>query len=157
VRTKIALLLHDAPQAELIAERLAQFLGVSGATAAPEETHWAVRKLLEAMASRGPLIAIFDDLQWEPALLDLLVHVADWSRDEPILLLCLARPELLDARPTWGGGKLNATSFWLEPLTEAESEELISNLLERASVAPRSAIRPSCLGALDSMGEETPA
>jgi class 3 adenylate cyclase len=135
VRTKIAMLLHDAPQAELIAERLAQFLGVSGATAAPEETHWAVRKLLEAMASRRPLIAVFDDLQWaEPALLDLLEHVADWSRDASILLLCLARPELLDARPAWGGGKLNATSFLLEPLTEAESEELISNLLDRTEL-----------------------
>ena len=54
---------------------------------------------------------MFDDLQWaEPTFLDLVEHLADWSRDAPILLICIARPELLDERPRWGGGKFNATS-----------------------------------------------
>ena len=58
-----------------------------------------------------PLVAIFDDLHWaEPMLLDLLDHIADLSRGVPILLLCIARPELLDERPGWGGGKVNATT-----------------------------------------------
>ena len=60
---------------------------------------------------------VLDDLHWaEPPLLDLVEHVADWSREAPIFLLCVARPELLDVRPGWGGGKLNATSVLLEPL-----------------------------------------
>ena len=62
-------------------------------------------------------MVVFDDIQWgEPTFLDLVEHVADWSRDAPILLLCLARPELLELRPGWGGGKLNATTVLLEPL-----------------------------------------
>ena len=74
------------------------------------EIAWAVRKLLEAAARIGRSSVVFDDIHWgEPTFLDLVEHVADWSRDAPILLLCLARPELLDRRPSWGGGKLNAT------------------------------------------------
>ena len=69
-----------------------------------------MRKLLEALARERPLVVVFDDIHWaEPTFLDLVEHLADWSRDAPILLLCLARPELLDERPGWGGGKLNAT------------------------------------------------
>ena len=57
----------------------------------------------------GSLI-VFDDLHWgEPVFLDLVEHVADFSRNAPILLLCMARPELIDRRTAWGGGKLNAT------------------------------------------------
>src|SRR5206468_3269486 len=74
-------------------------------------------------------------IHWaEPTLLDLIEHVADWSRDAPILLLCLARAELLDRRPAWGGGKLNATSLLLEPLTEDESGLLVGNLLGKAEL-----------------------
>ena len=74
-----------------------------------------------------------DDLHWaEPTFLDLIEHVADYSRDSPILLVCIARPELLDTRPGWGDGKPNATSILLEPLSDAECRELISNLLDRA-------------------------
>ena len=72
----------------------------------------------QAVASDRPLVVVFDDIHWgEPTFLDLVEHVADWSRDAPILLLCLARPELLELRPGWGGGKLNATTVLLEPLS----------------------------------------
>ena len=68
-------------------------------------------------AAERPQVVVLDDLQWaEPTFLDLVEHVADLSRDAPIFLLCVARTELLDARPGWGGGKLNATSLLLEPL-----------------------------------------
>ena len=61
---------------------------------------------------------VFDDIHWgEPTFLDLVEHIADWSRESAILLLCMARPDLLDARATWGGGKLNAATVSLEPLT----------------------------------------
>ena len=78
---------------------------------------------------------MFDDIHWgEPTFLDLIEHIADWSRDAPILLLCMARPELLDARPAWGGGKLNAATISLEPLSDEECDELIANLLGAAEL-----------------------
>ena len=68
--------------------------------------------------------------------LDLVEHIADFSRDFPILLISIARPELFDARPGWGAGKRNATSTVLERLSDAECRELISNLLGRAPLPP---------------------
>jgi class 3 adenylate cyclase/tetratricopeptide (TPR) repeat protein len=96
----------------------------------PAETRVAFRKLLEARAAQRPQVAVIDDLQWaEPEFVDLVEHVADLSRNAPIFLLCVARNELLDARPGWSGGKLNATSLLLEPLGAEECETLIDNLL----------------------------
>ncbi len=101
----------------------------SGGAATPEELFWDVRRLLESLAAERPVVLYLDDLQWaEPMLLDLLDHVADMSRGLPILLLCTARPELLDERPGWGGGKLTATTVLLEPLAGAESEALLDEL-----------------------------
>jgi class 3 adenylate cyclase/tetratricopeptide (TPR) repeat protein len=97
---------------------------------AREETFRAARLLLEALARERPLVVVLDDLHWaEPTLLDLIDYVADWSREAPILLLCLARPEFLDTRQGWGGGKLNATTTLLEPLSQNEADSLINNLL----------------------------
>ena len=95
-----------------------------------EDTFRAARRLFETFAGSSPLILIFDDLHWaEQTLLDLVDHIADWSRDAPILLLCMARPEFLDSRSGWGGGKMNAATILLEPLSEDEAETLIENLL----------------------------
>ncbi|HZE29735.1 MAG TPA: tetratricopeptide repeat protein, partial [Gaiellaceae bacterium] len=81
------------------------------------------------------LVVVFDDIHWaEPAFLDLIEHVADLSRAAPILLLCLARPELLDRRPGWGGGKLNATTVLLEPLSATQTDELLERLLGEATL-----------------------
>ena len=86
-------------------------------------------------ARERPLVVVFDDIHWaEPALLDLIEHIADLSRDAPLLLLCMARGELLDVRPAWGGGKLNATTVSLEPLADEECELLIANLLGSAGL-----------------------
>ncbi|HKX48481.1 MAG TPA: adenylate/guanylate cyclase domain-containing protein [Gaiellaceae bacterium] len=96
----------------------------------PAETRVAFRKLLEKRAAERPQVAVVDDLQWaEPEFVELVEHVADLSRDAPIFLLCVARNELLDARPDWSGGKLNATSLLLEPLDANDCETLIDNLL----------------------------
>ena len=101
----------------------------TGGLAAPEELFWDVRRLLETLAADRPVVLYLDDLQWaEPMLLDLLDHVAELSRGAPILLLCTARPELLDARPGWGGGKLTATTTLLEPLVVKEAEALLEEL-----------------------------
>jgi tetratricopeptide (TPR) repeat protein len=86
--------------------------------------------LFEEIGKHRPLIVAFDDVHWaEPALLDLLEHVGNWSRAGALLLLCMARPDLLDLRPDWGGGKYNATTILLEPLNEDESKRLITQLL----------------------------
>jgi class 3 adenylate cyclase/tetratricopeptide (TPR) repeat protein len=112
-----------------------------------EETFWAVRKLFEALAREQPLVVVLDDLHWgEPTFLDLVEHIADWSREAPILLLCLARPELLDARPAWGGGKMNATSLLLDALSEDETETLIDNLLAKVAVGTRKRIAEAAEG-----------
>ncbi len=104
-------------------------LGVALSAAHAEETFRAVRKWLERIAAERPVVLVLDDLHWaEPTFLDLVDHIADWSRDAPILVLCMARPELLDARPAWAGGKLNATSVLLEPLSGDETAALIENL-----------------------------
>jgi predicted ATPase len=78
---------------------------------------------------------VFDDIHWaEPAFLDLIEHLADWTRDAPLLLLCVARPELLEIRSGWAGGKLNATTILLEPLAGDEVSHLVDNLLGRAEI-----------------------
>jgi hypothetical protein len=103
----------------------------------PADTQLATRALLEEIASERPLVLVLDDLQWaEAPLLDLVDHLADWSREAPLFLLCVARPELLDARPGWGGGKLNATSILLEPLTEEQAAALADELLAGVAVEP---------------------
>ena len=103
----------------------------------PAETQLATRALLEGRAEDAPLVLVIDDLQWaEPAMLELVEHVLDWSRGVPILLLCVARPELLDVKPGWAGGKLNATSILLEPLAEGEVEQLVDSLLDAVDLDP---------------------
>ncbi|MGH2995389.1 MAG: AAA family ATPase [Gaiellaceae bacterium] len=100
------------------------------ATGAPEEIFWSVRKALERRARERPLALVVEDIHWaEPTLLDLIEHLADWSRDAQLLLLCLARPELFDERPAWGAGRPNAETLTLEPLAESEADELIASLV----------------------------
>ncbi len=142
-RAAIAARLADAPKADLIASVVADTVGFGGsAGATSEEISWAVRRLFETLARSRPLVIVIDDLQWaEPTFLDLVEHVADLARDAPIVLLCMARPELLEARPGWGGGKLNAASILLEPLGVDESRQLVENLLSYASPSGEAAAR----------------
>jgi class 3 adenylate cyclase/tetratricopeptide (TPR) repeat protein len=96
---------------------------------APEEVFWAVRKAVEARARERPLVLVLEDIHWaEPTLLDLVEHLVEWSRDAQLLVLCLARPELLDERPAWAG-RPDAETVMLEPLAESEADELIESLL----------------------------
>jgi tetratricopeptide (TPR) repeat protein len=116
------------------ARPLQSLLGETELAASAEEIAWGFRKLLERQAQAHPLVVVFDDLHWaEETLFDLVEHVAEMSRDAPILLLCMARPELLERRPSWGGGKWNATTVLLEPLDAAETERLLAEL---GDVAP---------------------
>jgi DNA-binding SARP family transcriptional activator/tetratricopeptide (TPR) repeat protein len=128
-RERVGALLEGDEDADMTAVRVAELLGLAEGGGGVQEGFRAVRNLLEAVAKRSPVVVVFDDVHWgEQNFLDLVEHVADWSRDAPLLLVCVARPELLDVRPGWGGGKLNATTLLLEPLSEAESEELLDNL-----------------------------
>jgi predicted ATPase/class 3 adenylate cyclase len=131
-RSKLAGLLAGQEHEAVLVQRVSVLLGLAEGGAPVDELSWAVRKLLEALARDRPLVVGLDDLHWaEPTLLDMVRHVVDWARDAPILLVCLARPELLDARPDWGGGTLNATSILLEPLGEPDCARLVDNLLGR--------------------------
>jgi class 3 adenylate cyclase/tetratricopeptide (TPR) repeat protein len=113
------------------ARPLQSLLGETELSVSAEEIAWGFRKLLEQEAQAHPLVAVFDDLHWaEETLFELVEHVADLSRGAPVLLLCMARPELLERRPSWGGGKWNATTVLLEPLDTEETEQLLSELGE---------------------------
>ena len=134
-RARIEQALAHTDQAPLIAQGLADLIGLADRPIGTEDATWAVRNFLEALATDRPVVVVFDDVHWaEPAFLDLIEHVADWSRDAPILLLCVARPELLDLRPGWGGGKMNAQSVLLEPLDTEHAAELVDNLLGSAAI-----------------------
>jgi class 3 adenylate cyclase/tetratricopeptide (TPR) repeat protein len=129
LRDSVARLLDDDEHRGMIAERITQLAGI-GEVSGSEEILWASRRFFEALARQRPIVIVLDDLQWAgAALLDLVEHVADLSREAPILLLAMARPDLLDARSGWGGGKPNAFTISLEPLSAGECDELIDNLL----------------------------
>jgi class 3 adenylate cyclase/tetratricopeptide (TPR) repeat protein len=126
------------PLVEIFREAGAEHeLEVALSSGAPEEIFWSVRKSLERLARDRPLALVVDDIHWaESALLDLIEHLVEWTRDAPLLLLCLARRELIDARPAWNGSTIT-----LAPLSRAESDELIGELLGGWRVADASRTR----------------
>jgi class 3 adenylate cyclase/tetratricopeptide (TPR) repeat protein len=128
-RARIQAALQGDRDAEVLAGRIAAAIGLSSESTPQEELFWAIRRFLEHLARDRSTVVLVEDIHWaEATLLDLLEHIADWSRDAPLLLLCAARPELLDTRPSWGGGKLNATTLLLEPLLAGATQELIAAL-----------------------------
>jgi predicted ATPase len=135
--------LDAVPSDPYAATALQSVLEESETVASAQEIAWGVRSVLEEQAQEQPLVVVFDDIHWgEPTFLDLIEHVADLARDAPILLLCMARPELLEKRPGWGGGKWNATTVLLEPLGAGETDRLL-DALGGVSAAMRERIRQS--------------
>jgi class 3 adenylate cyclase/tetratricopeptide (TPR) repeat protein len=129
-RAKIDATVEGAEDGSLIAERVAAVTGLASTVAGLQETFWAIRRFLEHLARDRPLVVSVDDLQWaEPTFLDLVEYLAGWGHDVAILLLCLARPDLMDTRPTWGSGTANASTLSLGPLGDEESAELITAIL----------------------------
>ncbi|MEP7224713.1 MAG: AAA family ATPase, partial [Actinomycetota bacterium] len=97
------------------------------------ESFAAWRSFFEALAARRPLVLVFEDVHWaDDDLLDFVDELADWVEGVPLLVLCTARPELLDRRPGWGGGKRNALTISLSPLGDDDTARLIAGLLDRA-------------------------
>ena len=91
-RGKLEVLVERASDADRIASLVAGLFGW-GEPGTTEDSFWAVRKLLEHLAHERPVVVVFDDIHWaEPTFLDLIEHLADWTRDAAILLLCIARP-----------------------------------------------------------------
>jgi len=88
----------------------------------------AVRSIVEAVSRRRPLVLAIEDIHWaDEGMLDLIEYLARWVRG-PVLIVCLARDELHERRPGWGGGRRNATAIVLDPLSDAEAQELVSSL-----------------------------
>ncbi|CAN5331425.1 hypothetical protein BH18ACT12_BH18ACT12_04110 [soil metagenome] len=111
---------------------LRTLMGQGDSAGSQEEAFAAWRRFFEALAELHPLVLVFEDIQWaDDGLLEFIEHLADWVVDVPILILCTARRELLERRPGWGGGKVNAATVALAPLTDEQTAELIAALSER--------------------------
>jgi class 3 adenylate cyclase/tetratricopeptide (TPR) repeat protein len=119
---------------EVVADLLGLASGVLEAVQSErsqQEIAWAAREWAQRVAQEQPLVLIFEDIHWaEEPLLELIEHLVTWVREAPLLVISLARPELLDIRPGWGGGRVRATAIELEPLGQAESEELVDALVD---------------------------
>jgi class 3 adenylate cyclase/tetratricopeptide (TPR) repeat protein len=127
-------LTEDEHERDWIARQTRPLVGLEGAERTEREEAFAAwRRLLEAAAEQRPLILVFEDLHWaDDGLLDFVDHLADWATTVPLLIVGTARPELLDRRPGWGGGKRNAFTLSIGALTEEETAVLLQRLLDRA-------------------------
>ena len=123
-------LLAADDEAESVVEHVLGAVALSASAGSPEETAWAFRRLFEAVARERPLLLVVDDIHWaEPALLDLLEYLLSFSSGAPLLLLCLARADLFEARPSWSAPRRGAHTVVLDPLAAEESEALVERLL----------------------------
>jgi tetratricopeptide (TPR) repeat protein len=127
-RERVADLLRGVADADLVAERVLGAIG-QGEPGALEETFWAVRRLFETVARAQPLVVVVEDVHWaQPTLLDLLEYLVGFSSGAPVLLVCLARPELLEVRPEWATPQQDRTLLVLDPLPEDDARELVASL-----------------------------
>ena len=125
-RRRIAGLLEGVERPDRIADGVAELIGLGEGARTAEEGFWAVRRFFEGLARTQPLVLVFDDIHWgEETFLDLLGYVVGWTSGVPVLVICLARKELLDRRPGWAG----ADVVTLASLGEEECESLLRGLL----------------------------
>jgi class 3 adenylate cyclase/tetratricopeptide (TPR) repeat protein len=132
----VADVLAETSDASWVESELRSLVGLAGQSELGDDRRGAAfaawRRFLEAMAEQRPLVVVFEDLHWaDESLLDFVDELVDWVTDVPLLVVATARPELLERRPGWGGGKLNATTLALAPLSEEQTADLIAHLLER--------------------------
>ena len=121
----------DAEERAFVEPRLAHLLGLGEVSASDRQDLFAAWRLFfERLAGTAPTVLAFEDMQWaDTSLLDFVEYLLEWSRDYPIYVITLARPELQERRPTWGAGQRNFTSLYLEPLPPAAMEELLEGLV----------------------------
>src|SRR3954451_8262519 len=126
----------DASEADWMGSRLRGLVGLQAedeSSVQQSERFSAWRAFIEALADERPVVLVFEDLHWtDDGFLGFVDQLVDWARSAPILVLCTARPELLERRPGWGGGKANASTISLPPLEDDETAKLFAVLLERA-------------------------
>ncbi len=123
---------RDPTEREWLRSRLAPLAGLGAFDAPRDELFGAWRRWFEALSIDSPFVVVFEDLQWaDDAMLAFIEDLVDWVVGLPLLVACVARPELLERRPTWGGGRRNSTSVWLPPLSDLETTMLLGALLER--------------------------
>ena len=136
LRAAVGELITDPAEAEWVAGHVRALAGitaedVTGSDRGDEATT-AWRRFLEALADRDPLVLVFEDMHWaDDALLDFVDHLVDWAAGVPMLVVCTTRPELLDRRRGWGGGKRNALTIALSPLSDVDVAHLIGTLLDQ--------------------------
>jgi len=145
VGARLGALVH-ADRLPLVLARVVVLLGLEAPAAAlpnvpaeriTVELSWGIREYLEAIAARDPLVVVIDDLQWaDPAALDVLAQLADRPSAVPLLLVCLARPELLERHVSWPAGRSLALLLALEPLDATDTQTLVERLLGTAKVPP---------------------
>src|SRR5436190_243594 len=131
LRVMLEDLVPDPEERRWVEPRLAHLLGLEDRTASGrEDLFGAWRLFIERMSERNPVVMVFEDLQWaDSALLDFIEHLLEWSREHPLFIMALARPELSDRHPRWGAGRRNFTSIHLEPLAGKAMEELLRGLI----------------------------
>jgi len=132
-------LFPDAGEARWVESQLRPLVGLDEPRRLPQdaraEAFGAWRRFFEALANRRGAVIVFEDLHWaDDGLLDFIDHLADWAGSCPLFVICTARPELLERRPGWGGGKRNAATVSLAPLTDDEIGQLVGALLEQRAL-----------------------
>jgi tetratricopeptide (TPR) repeat protein len=127
--------LQEESESRWIAGHLRPLVGLPSATSdgRREEAFAAWRRFFEALAERRPLVLVFEDIHWaDEGLLDFIDHLVEWTTDVPLLVVCTTRPELLDRRPGWGGGKRNAITISLPSLADEDVSRLMRELVGEA-------------------------
>jgi predicted ATPase/class 3 adenylate cyclase len=121
----------DANERQFVEPRLAQLLGLGDQDVRDRQDLFAAWRLFfERLADAYPTVLAFEDMQWaDESLLDFVEYLLEWSRNHPLYVITLARPELLERRPTWGAGHRNFTSLYLEPLSQQAMEQLLTGLV----------------------------
>ena len=139
LRAMLDVTILDLGERDWVWRHACLLVGVEGGQAAAAdgrvEAAAAWRRLVESLAASRPLVLVFEDLHWaDDALLDFVDYLAEWASDVPLLIVCTARPELLERRRGWGGGKPNAATIALEALSDSDTARLLAALFDRAVI-----------------------
>jgi class 3 adenylate cyclase len=133
MRASVEQLVADEAERDWVTDHLLPLIGVDHRGGGDSAPAWRV--FFESLAERRPLVMVFEDMHWaDEGLLDFIDHLVDWATGVPLLVIATARPELLDRRQAWGGGKLNVSTIALTPLSDEEAAQVIHGVLDRAAL-----------------------